>query len=125
MQTQAKKEKTAVIEKPTFSVASIIDQYGDAGLENVTANQMAMPFIKLISDASYERRPGHEKHIEGAHRSSFTNDVIHVSVIDFGNLWIYSNHGGSSIYHTIVQSILQALTRFEGGVGFISERKLG
>jgi hypothetical protein len=75
MQTQAKKEKTAVIEKPTFSVASIIDQYGDAGLENVTANQMAMPFIKLISDASYERRPGHEKHIEGAQTGMICNSV--------------------------------------------------
>ena len=75
MQTQVKKEKTAVIEKPTFSVASIIDQYGDAGLENVTANQMAMPFIKLISDASYERRPGHEKHIEGAQTGMICNSV--------------------------------------------------
>lgn len=33
MQTQAKKEKTAIIEKPTFNVASVIDQYGDAGLK--------------------------------------------------------------------------------------------
>ena len=72
---QAKKEKTAVIEKPTFEVASIIDQYGDAGLENVGANQMAMPFIKLISDLSYERRQGHEKYIEGANTGMICNSV--------------------------------------------------
>ena len=65
-QVQQKKSSEAkeVIQKPNFAVAnSYLDEFGGAGLENITSENMSMPFIKLISDASPERKKQNEKYI--------------------------------------------------------------
>ena len=52
-QVQAKQSK-AVAPKPKTALpvaANLLEEMGGAGLENITAENMAMPFIKLISDA--------------------------------------------------------------------------
>lgn len=77
-QVQQKKtssEQKAVAEKPKLNIASYVDNFGDAGFENVTSENMAMPFIKLISDASPENKKTNEKYIEGAAPGMIVNTV--------------------------------------------------
>jgi len=77
-QVQQKKSSKAneVIEKPNFAVAnSYLDEFGGAGLENITSENMSMPFIKMISDASPERKKMSEKYIEGADTGMIANTV--------------------------------------------------
>ena len=77
-QVQQKKSSEAkeVIQKPNFAVANnYLDEFGGAGLENITSENMSMPFIKLISDASPERKKLSEKYIEGADTGMIANTV--------------------------------------------------
>ena len=77
-QVQQKKSSKAneVIQKPNFSVANnYLDEFGGAGLENITSENMSMPFIKLISDASPERKKQHEKYIEGSDTGMIANTI--------------------------------------------------
>ena len=77
-QVQQKKSSKAneVIQKPNFTVANnYLDEFGGAGLENITSENMSMPFIKLISDASPERKKQHEKYIEGADTGMIANTI--------------------------------------------------
>ena len=76
-QVQAKQAK-AVAPKPKTALpvaANLLEEMGGAGLENITAENMAMPFIKLISDASPERKKAHEKFVEGADTGMIINTV--------------------------------------------------
>ena len=73
---QKKSSKAEVIQKPNLSVAtSYLEEFGGAGLENITSENMSMPFIKLISDASPERKKQHEKYIEGADTGMIANTI--------------------------------------------------
>lgn len=73
---QKKSSKAEVIEKPNLSVAtSYLEEFGGAGLENITSENMSMPFIKLISDASPERKKMNEKYIEGADTGMIANTI--------------------------------------------------
>lgn len=77
-QVQTKKTSSnqkAVAEKPQINIANYVDNFGDAGFENVTSENMAMPFIKLISDASPENKKANEKYIEGAAPGMIVNTV--------------------------------------------------
>ena len=77
-QVQQKKSSEAkeVIQKPNFAVAnSYLDEFGGAGLENITSENMSMPFIKMISDASPERKKLSEKYIEGADTGMIANTI--------------------------------------------------
>ena len=60
---------------PTLDVSNYINEFGGAGLENVTSENMAMPFIKLISDGSPERNRTSDKFIEVL----FDNLIIEIS----------------------------------------------
>jgi len=73
---QKKSSKAEVIQKPNLSVAtSYLEEFGGAGLENITSENMSMPFIKLISDASPERKKMNEKYIEGADTGMIANTI--------------------------------------------------
>ena len=75
-QVQKKSSKAEVIQKPNFSVATnYLEEFGGAGLENITSENMSMPFIKLISDASPERKKMNEKYIEGADTGMIANTI--------------------------------------------------
>ncbi len=75
-QVQKKSSKAEVIQKPNFSVATnYLEEFGGAGLENITSDNMSMPFIKLISDASPERKKMNEKYIEGADTGMIANTI--------------------------------------------------
>ena len=80
VQTQKKQSSGNVTVKseapaPTLDVTSYINEFGGAGLENITSENMAMPFIKLISDGSPERNKTTDKFIEGANTGMIVNTI--------------------------------------------------
>ena len=77
-QTQAK--QNAVVEKkaaatPTLDIASW-EQYAGAGAENITSNDVSLPFLKILTNNSPQVTQGDSKFIEDARPGMVLNTVL-------------------------------------------------
>lgn len=75
-------------------LASMFEQDQGAGLENVTAKDLQVPFIGLLQGLSPQIKRTHEKYIEGAQQGQFFNTVTEelfdraeIIPIEFKKVW--------------------------------------
>lgn len=75
----AKKKTTALAKRGATDVSTdvveFMDQDQGAGFENVTSDDLAMPFLNILQDLSPQVKPQHEKYIEGAEASMIFNSA--------------------------------------------------
>ena len=106
---------TAVVEKKSTAVANVMDDlYASAGegLENVGAEDMQIPFLRILQPLSPQLNKQDSKHIKGASGGDLFNTVT-------GQLWD-SEEGVSVIPCAYQMKYLEFQLRENGG-GFMGE----
>jgi len=107
--------ETAVAEKKSTAVANIMDDlYASAGegLENVTAEDMQIPFLRILQPLSPQLNKQDSKHIKGASGGDLFNTVT-------GDFWD-SEEGVNVIPCAYTMKYLEFQLRENGG-GFMGE----
>jgi hypothetical protein len=77
---QLETPKSEVVKKETASAPSLdvssLEQYANAGTENITSNDVSLPFLKILTNNSPQVTQGDSKFIEKARPGQVINTVL-------------------------------------------------
>ena len=77
---QLETPKSEVVKKETASAPSLdvssLEQYANAGTENITSNDVSLPFLKILTNNSPQVTQGDSKFIENARPGQVINTVL-------------------------------------------------
>jgi hypothetical protein len=77
---QTQSPKSEVVKKETASAPSLdvssLEQFANAGAENITSNDVSLPFLKILTNNSPQVTQGDSKFIENARPGQVINTVL-------------------------------------------------
>ena len=80
MAQEKQAEKKEVVETKTASVPSLdmssLEEFAGAGAENITSNDVSLPFLKILTNNSPQVTQGDSKFIENARPGQVINTVL-------------------------------------------------
>lgn len=117
----AKRRTTTALTKANMADQMLMDAQEGSGFENITADDLAIPFISILQSGSPQVKKG-DAHIDGAEEGFFFNNVTNEVLGDeikliscayekVWNEWVLRENGGGFVLKHIDGSILLKTTK--------------